>query len=149
MKKIIFTLLFILLIGSLQAQDFKLNFTNIYNFFIQDYTLEQIAEGLKPTYSVVKKSEKEWKFRDDNKSWEAILYVQFNPKTEYIKEIQFLAPNNRALELMDELEKNLDFTYIKAVGKMDVYENATKNLGVKLFPYDFIKGLTFFRMYRL
>ena len=149
MRKIILALLFFVLVDNLLSQDFILNFTNIYNFFVQEYTLEQITDGLKPTYEIVSKWEKEWKFRDDSKSWEAILYVQFNPKTLILKEIQFLAPNSRALELMDELEKKLDFKYIKAVGNMDIYENTQNNLGVKLFPYDFIKGLTFFRMYRL
>jgi len=149
MKKIIILSLFTLLCSRTNAQDFKLSFIEIDKFLTQKYSLAKIEPALKP-YMILKKNNNEWKFRDENKSWEATLYVQFDATTKLIKEIQFAAPEIRVYDYMDELEKTLGFVHIATEGQMDVYENSKKQLGAKLVKADFLgKGMMLYRMYRL
>jgi pantothenate kinase len=135
---------------SVSAQTFQLKFTTLEKYLTQNYTPEKVKAAISSSYSIVKRGDTEWKFRDDSKSWEAILYVQFDKSTKKIKEIQFIAPGSRAYEFMDEIEKNLGFILLGTEGKMDIYENKSKKLGVKIVPAEYMgKGMTLYRIYRL
>ncbi len=149
MKKIF--IFWILTITSISAisQNFQLNFSNIEKFLLENYSPSIIEKAIKPNYVNVSKSDKEWKFRDDNKSWEAILYIQFDPQTLYVKEIAFVAPDSRGLEYLRELEDKLGYKIVSTL-EMDILENKTKNLGAKLVSAEFMgKDMYYYRLYRL
>jgi len=141
----------VLLIPALAfGQTFSLNFTIFQKYLTENYTPEKVKTAVSTSYSLVKQGDTEWKFRDDNKSWEALIYVQIDKTTKKIKEIQFTAPSNRVYELMDELEKSLGYKLKGTEGQMDIYENSAKKLGAKIVPADFLgQGMVLFRIYRL
>ncbi|MDD4218124.1 MAG: hypothetical protein PHZ24_12420 [Bacteroidales bacterium] len=113
--------------------------------------LSTIEQRLKPNYLNVKKGEKEWKFRDDNKSWEATLSILFDPATKKIKEIQFVAPKSRIIEYTDELKNELGYSYVRTeYNVMDIYMNSVKKLEARTVPLDGMGlGLEGMVLYRL
>ncbi len=132
------------------GQSFTLNFTTFQKYLTENYTPQKVKTIVSSNYSLIKQGDTEWKFRDDNKSWEALIYVQIDKTTKKIKEIQFTAPSNRVYELMDELEKSLGYKLKGTEGQMDIYENSAKKLGAKIVPADFLgQGMVLFRIYRL
>lgn len=132
------------------GQAFQLNFSTFEKYLTQNYTPEKVKTELSSKYALVNLGVSEWKFRDNSKSWEALIYLQLDNSTKKIKELQFTAPNNRVYELMDELEKTLGFKLTGSVDQIDIYENKSKKLGAKIVPADFLtKGLVTFRIYRL
>ncbi len=132
MKRIILLPLLCYLSFGVNAQDFSLNFTSVEKFLTLNYSLQKIESSLKPNYLNVSKNESEWKFRDDNKSWEAVLYVQFNSQTKAVNEIAFYIPFARVFEFMDELKDKLGYTYLGNQDGMEIYENAKNKLGAKI-----------------
>ncbi len=132
------------------GQTFQLNFTTFQKYLIENYTPEKVKTAVSPKYALVKQGDTEWKFRNDDKSWEALIYVQLDKSTKKIKEIQFTVPGTRVYELMDELEKTLGYKLIGTEGQMDIYNNQSKKLGVKIVPADFLgTGMTLLRIYWL
>lgn len=150
MKKIFILFVISIMSFAAKAQTFKLNFSSVEKFLAPNYTLAKVKAALLPNYTLVKQGESEWKFRDDNKSWEATLYAQFDKSTKKINEIQFSAPNTRVFELMDELEKELGYKLVGTEGQMDIFENASKKYGAKIVPANFLgQGMVLFRIYKL
>lgn len=149
MKKLIFFLSITLMSLSVSAQTFQLKFSTLEKYLTQNYTPEKVKTAIASSYSIVKQSETEWKFRDDSKSFEAILYVQLDKSTKKIKEIQFIAPGSRVFEYLEELE-NLGFKLIKSEGQMDILEHSSKKLGAKLVPAEYMGvGMYLYRIYKL
>jgi len=135
----------------LNAQNFTLNFKSVEKLLTAKLDLPTIEQKLKPNYLNVKKGEKEWKFRDDNKSWEAILSVLFDPTSKKIKEIQFVAPKSRIIEYANELKNELGYSYVGTeYDIMDIYRNTAKKLEARTVPLDGMGlGLEGMVLYRL
>ncbi|MCH8319020.1 MAG: hypothetical protein IIA88_11105, partial [Bacteroidetes bacterium] len=104
------------------GQTFHLNFTTFQKYLTENYTPEKVKTAVSLKYSLVKQGDTEWKFRDDSKSWEALIYVQLDKSTKKVKEIQFTAPESRVFEYLDELEKTLGFKIVGTEGQMDILE---------------------------
>ena len=150
MKTLITALTIVFASLSVNAQTFELKYATLEKYLMQDYSPEKVKSAIASSYSLVKQSETEWKFRDDSKTWEATLFVQLDNSTGKIKEIQFAAPQSRVFEYLDELEKNLGFKVVRTEGRVDVLENSTKKLGAKLVPASFLgQGMYLYRLYRL
>lgn len=131
------------------GQTFSFNFTTFQKYLTENYTPEKVKSAVSTSYSLVKKRDKEWEFRDNSKSWEAFIFVNIDKTSKKIKEIQFTAPPNRVYDLMDEMEKE-GYKLKRTEGQMDIYQNKTKKLGVKIVPADFIgRGMALLRIYRL
>ena len=136
MKKIILLSAIVCLSFNLFSQDFQLSFTNTEKFITSNYSLQKIESSLKPHYLNVSKNETEWKFRDDDKSWNAVLYVQFDANTKVVNEIAFYIPFDRVFEFLDELKDKLGYVYLGNSGGMEQYENKNKKLGAKVVYTD-------------
>lgn len=150
MKKYIGIYLILFVSYSLTAQTFELKFASFENYILQNYSLEKIKNSIATSYTLIKQSETEWKFRDDSKSWEATLYIQFDKSTKKITEIQFSAPQSRVFDFLDELEKNLGYKVIGTEGQMDILENKNKKLGAKLVPANYLgQGMYLYRIFRI
>ena len=159
MKKLFFlTMLIGLFIQShaqQQQQHFKLGYIGIEKFLTNKFTMAQITAALKPTYEFISNKDGWARYRDESKSWEATISVENNPSTKRITEIQFVAPNARVYDYMDELKDNLGFKWVATEKTVDgeaydIYENSTKNLGAKIVPAEFLgKDLLIYRIYRL
>ncbi len=150
MKILLTAILLGISVLTIQAQIVQLKFTTFEKYLTQNYTLEKIKTALSKNYSLVKQGETEWKFRDDSKSWEALVYVQFDMSTRKIKRIQFTAPENRVFEFMDELKKTLGYNLIGTEDKMDMYENKAKKLKAMIEPGDFIApGIAVFQLVKM
>ena len=150
MKTLFAFIPFVLMPITADVQTFQLKFATFEKYITQNYTLEKVKTAIASSYSLVKEGDTEWKFRDDSKSWEALVYVQFDKTTKKITQIQFTAPNNRVYELMDELEKKLGYKLVGTEGQTDIYKNTTKKLGAKIVPSEFLgPGIVLFNIYRL
>ncbi|MBE0647433.1 MAG: hypothetical protein IH596_06595 [Bacteroidales bacterium] len=145
---LLFPVIFLALISTGQ-NPLKLCASTFDKYLTENYSLEKVKSNVAQSYSFIKENDTEAKYRDDSKSWEALIYIQYDKTTKKVKEIQFTAPSNRAYDYLDELEK-LGYTYKGAIGNVDVYEHKTKKLGAKLLPGDLISpGLVLVRIYRL
>ena len=163
MKKLILLTVFVVLFIQVHSQkpQFKLGFVSVENFITNNYTIEQITEELKPTYELVRKYEDgSVKYRDDSKSWEATITVEYNTSTNQITEIKFTAPNSRVFEYMDQLKDELGFKFKETdrsgvafgLSAYDIYENIQKKLGAKIVPAEELgmgKDMVLFRIYYL
>lgn len=160
MKKLFFATMFVGLFiqspAQQQQQHFKLGFIGIEKFLTnKSTTIAQITAALKPTYELVSNKDGWAKYRDDSKSWEATISVEYDRSTKLITEIQFVAPKARVFEYMDELKDNLGFKWASSEKTFegeayDIYENPTKKLGAKIVPAEFLgEGLWLYRIYRL
>lgn len=151
MKKTIIFLTLSVFSLMLNAQNFTLNYKSVENLLTDKLDLATMEQRLKPNYLNVKKGEKEWKFRDDNKSWEAILSILFDSGSKKIKEIQFVAPKSRIIEYTDELKNELGYSYVRTENNiMDIYLNSEKKLEARTIPLDGMGlGLEGMVLYRL
>lgn len=157
MKKLFLVLMFVgQFIQAHAQQPFKVSYIGIEKFLSnKQATIAQITTTLKPTYELVSNKDGWAKYRDDSKSWEAIISVEYNTSTKRITEIQFTAPEARIFEYGGQLTDNLGFKWTSTEKLMsgvqyDIYENSTKNLGAKIVPAEYYgQGLWLYRIYLL
>lgn len=158
MKNVFLALMFVGLFVQSQAQQqkFRLGFVSIEKFLTnKSTTIAQITAALKPTYELVSDKDGWAKYRDESKSWEATIYVEYDRSTKLITEINFIAPKARVFEYMEELKDKLGFMWVSSDKTnngeaYDIYENTTKKLGAKMVPAEFIgEGFWLYRIYRL